>query len=76
LKTQARLDAELIESDLDDALNRFVCMAASDLPNTGKSQGVEHKFEHATNIAFFQKHMGSIRAEYYLCWHMDALIRF
>jgi hypothetical protein len=57
LKTQARLDTEFIESVLNDALNRFVCMAASDLPNTGKRPGMEHKFKHATNIACVQKHM-------------------
>jgi hypothetical protein len=52
LETQARLDTELIESVLDDALNRFMCMAASDLPNTGKRQGVEHKFEYVTIEAY------------------------
>jgi hypothetical protein len=66
LKTQAKLDTELIESVLNDALNMFVCMATSDLANTQKRPGVEHKFEHVTNIACVQKHMGSIRAEYYL----------
>jgi hypothetical protein len=76
LKTQSRLDTELIELVVDDALNRFVCMATSDLPNTGKRPGAKHKFEHMTNIGYVQKHMGSIYAEYYRSWHMDTLIRF
>jgi hypothetical protein len=76
LKTQARLDTELIELVLDDALNRFVCMVVSDLPNTRKRLGVKHKFKHVTSIDCVLKHMGSIYAEYYLCSYMDALIWF
>jgi hypothetical protein len=51
-------------------------MEASDPPNIGKIPGVEHKFKHVTNVACVEKHMGSIHAEYYLYWHIDALIRF
>lgn len=76
MKTQAPLDTKLIESVLDDALNRFSCLPGSNLPDTGMDPRAEEKFNHVTDIACVQKPRDNTRADYYLCWYMDTLVRF
>lgn len=76
LKTQARLDTKLIEPVLNDALNRFSCMAGSNLPKSGNGPGQTDKFVHVTNIGCVQQPKSTMYVEYYLCWHMDTLVWF
>ena len=76
MREQATLDTKVIGSVLDDALNRFRCMTGSNLANTVKGTNEEEKFRHMTDIVCVQKPMCSISADYYLCWHMDTLVRY